>query len=88
MQLTSARTLDQQRQQYPNQVAWLKEETKTILSIDTNIIITNYRIFLIPDEEGRKWVLHIKDVQESDRVSRWGLHLDRNPHSSDRSLAK
>lgn len=55
--------------QQPNQVAWLKEETKTILSIDTNIIITNYRIFLIPDEEGRKWVLHIKDVQESDRVS-------------------
>lgn len=51
-------------------MAWLKEETKTILSIDTNIIITNYRIFLIPDEEGRKWVLHIKDVQESDRVSK------------------
>lgn len=51
------------------QIAWLKEETKTILSIDTNIIITNYRIFLIPDEEERKWVLHIKDVQESDRVS-------------------
>lgn len=39
------------------------------MSIDTNIIITNYRIFLIPDEEERKWVLHIKDVQESDRVS-------------------
>lgn len=47
----------------------MKEETHTILSIDTNIIITNYRIFLIPDEEERKWVLHIKDVQESDRVS-------------------
>lgn len=52
------------------QVAWLKEETKTILSIDTNIITTNYRIFLIPDELGRKWALHIKDVRESDRVSR------------------
>lgn len=59
-------------QSVPVQVAWLKEETKTILSIDTNIIITNYRIFLIPDDEGRKWVLHIKDVQESDRVSRDG----------------
>lgn len=52
-----------------SQVAWLKEESKTILSIDTNIIITNYRIFLIPDEEEKKWALHIKDVQESDRVS-------------------
>ncbi|KAG9509491.1 Hippocampus abundant transcript-like protein 1, partial [Fragariocoptes setiger] len=48
-------------------VAWLKQETRTILSIDTNIITTNYRIFLIPDEEQRKWVLHIKDVQQSDR---------------------
>lgn len=55
---------------YANQVAWLKEETKTIISIDTNIIITNYRIFLIPDEEEKRWALHIKDVQESDRVSR------------------
>lgn len=51
------------------QVAWLKEETRTILSIDVNIIITNYRIFLIPDEDRRKWALHIKDVRESDRVS-------------------
>lgn len=56
---------------YANQVAWLKEETKTIISIDTNIIITNYRIFLIPDEEEKRWALHIKDVQESDRVSRY-----------------
>lgn len=44
-------------------------EPKTVISIDTNIIITNYRIFLIPDEEERKWVLHIRDVQVSDRVS-------------------
>lgn len=28
-------------------------------------------MFLIPDEEERKWVLHIKDVQVSDRVSCW-----------------
>lgn len=51
------------------QVAWLKVEQNTIISIDTNIIITNYRIFLIPDELERKWVLYIQDVQVSDKVS-------------------
>uniref|UniRef100_A0A6G1S8R6 Lachesin n=1 Tax=Aceria tosichella TaxID=561515 RepID=A0A6G1S8R6_9ACAR len=64
-----------------HQIAWLKEETKTILSIDTNIIITNYRIFLIPDDEGRKWVLHIKDVQESDRGS-YQCQINTNPMRS------
>lgn len=65
------------------QVAWLKEESKTILSIDTNIITTNYRIFLIPDEEERKWVLHIKDVQDSDRVSWPSLNASSLPNYFD-----
>lgn len=52
-----------------SQVAWLKMEPKTVISIDTNIILTNYRMFLIPDEEERKWVLHIRNVQVSDKVS-------------------
>ncbi|XP_076308716.1 lachesin-like [Tachypleus tridentatus] len=47
-------------------VAWLKVETKAILSIHQHLITRNYRI-LISSVDNRQFVLHIKDVRESDR---------------------
>lgn len=48
------------------QVAWLRVESKTILTIHHHIITRNYRIGLSHSDD-RQWNLHLNDVQESDR---------------------
>lgn len=49
--------------------AWLRVEDKGILTIHNNIITRNYRIGLNNDDEGRNFILTIKNVQPSDKVS-------------------
>ncbi|XP_022239594.1 lachesin-like [Limulus polyphemus] len=49
-----------------NRVAWIKVETKAILSIHDHVITRNYRISL-SHVDSRNFVLHIKNVKESDR---------------------
>lgn len=48
------------------QIAWLKVDTQTILSIQTHIITKNHRM-TVSHVENRAWVLRIKDVKESDK---------------------
>ncbi|XP_022237146.1 lachesin-like isoform X2 [Limulus polyphemus] len=47
-------------------VAWLRVESKTILTIHHNVITRNYRVNLSYTDQ-KKWILHIKNAQESDR---------------------
>ncbi|XP_076308457.1 protein amalgam-like [Tachypleus tridentatus] len=49
-----------------NRAAWIKVETKAILSIHDHVITRNYRISL-SHVDSRNFVLHIKNVKESDR---------------------
>lgn len=51
---------------YYFQVAWVRVDTQTILSIHHNVITQNPRISLSYNDH-RSWYLHIKNVQESDR---------------------
>ncbi|XP_076305043.1 lachesin-like isoform X2 [Tachypleus tridentatus] len=46
--------------------AWIKVETKAILTIYRHVITRNYR-YSLKESDGRNFVLHITDVQESDR---------------------
>ncbi|GIY89192.1 lachesin [Caerostris extrusa] len=46
--------------------AWIKVETKAILTIHHHIITRNYRISL-SHSDNRNFVLHIRNVQKSDR---------------------
>ncbi|KAL1420868.1 hypothetical protein MTO96_004247 [Rhipicephalus appendiculatus] len=46
-------------------VAWLRVESKTILTIHKSVITQNYRVHLSPSD--RTWLLVIDNVQESDR---------------------
>ncbi|XP_075721214.1 lachesin-like [Rhipicephalus microplus] len=46
-------------------VAWLRVESKTILTIHKSVITQNYRVHLSPSD--RTWLLIIDSVQESDR---------------------
>lgn len=48
------------------QIAWLKVDTQTILSIQTHIITKNHRM-TVSHVENRAWVLRIRDVKESDK---------------------
>lgn len=48
------------------QVAWVRVDTQTILSIHHNVITQNPRISLSYNDH-RSWYLHIRNVQESDR---------------------
>ncbi|XP_044018240.1 lachesin-like isoform X2 [Aphidius gifuensis] len=48
------------------QVAWVRVDTQTILSIHDNVITQNPRISLSYNDH-RSWYLHIKRVQEVDR---------------------
>lgn len=52
------------------QVAWLKVDTQTILTIQSQVITKNRRIG-ITNTESRIWQLHIKDVKISDQ----GLYM-------------
>lgn len=48
------------------QVAWVRVDTQTILSIHHNVITQNPRISLEYNDH-RTWSLYIKNVQEPDR---------------------
>ncbi|KAH9376781.1 hypothetical protein HPB48_017877 [Haemaphysalis longicornis] len=50
----------------PAAPAWIKVEDKGILSIHQQVISRNYRISL-STSDNRHFVLHIRNVQESDR---------------------
>lgn len=49
--------------------AWLRVEDKGILTIHNNIITRNYRVGLLNNDNGRNFILTIKNVQPSDKVS-------------------
>ncbi|KAG8234956.1 hypothetical protein J437_LFUL009151 [Ladona fulva] len=48
------------------QVAWVRVDTQTILSIHHNVITQNPRISLSHNDH-RSWYLHIRNAQEADR---------------------
>lgn len=49
-----------------SQVAWVRVDTQTILSIHHNVITQNPRVTLSYNDH-RSWYLHIRDVHEEDR---------------------
>jgi hypothetical protein len=59
------------------QVAWLRVDTQTILTIQNNVITKNHRVG-ISFTEKKTWQLRLKDVRESDKgwygglMSFWG----------------
>lgn len=53
----------------PYRTAWLRVEDKGILTIHNNIITRNYRVGLLNNDNGREFVLTIRNVQPSDKVS-------------------
>jgi hypothetical protein len=48
------------------QVAWLRVDTQTILTIASHVITNNHRI-RVTHSDHRTWCLHIRDMKESDR---------------------
>lgn len=48
------------------QVAWLRVDTQTILTIANHVITKNHRIG-VTHSEHKTWHLHIRDVRQSDR---------------------
>jgi hypothetical protein len=48
------------------QVAWLRVDTQTILTIASHVITKNHRIG-VTHSDHRTWYLHIRDMKESDR---------------------
>lgn len=51
--------------------AWLRVEDKGILTIHNNVITRNYRVGLNNDDHNKNFILTIKNVQPSDKVSCW-----------------
>ncbi|KAL0274756.1 UNVERIFIED_CONTAM: hypothetical protein PYX00_002806 [Menopon gallinae] len=48
------------------QVAWLRVDTQTILTIAVHVITKNHRI-AVANSDKKTWFLHIREVRESDR---------------------
>lgn len=48
------------------QVAWLRVDTQTILTIHSHVITKNHRIG-VTHSEHKTWYLHIREVRESDK---------------------
>lgn len=48
------------------QVAWLRVDTQTILTIQNHVITKNHRVAITYSEK-KTWQLKIKDIRESDR---------------------
>lgn len=48
------------------QVAWLRVDTQTILTIQNHVITKNHRIS-VTHSEHKTWYLHIREVRETDR---------------------
>lgn len=67
--------------------AWLRVEDKGILTIHNNIITRNYRVGLQNGDDGRNFVLTIKNVQPSDKVSLLPLARPPQPHDRPTSAA-
>lgn len=55
------------------QIAWLRVDTQTILTIQTHVITKNNRM-VVTHAEKRNWQLKIRDVKESDK----GWYMVRN----------
>lgn len=51
---------------YSEQVAWLRVDTQTILSIQTHVVTKNNRI-LVTHTDNRVWRLHIRNIRPTDR---------------------
>lgn len=47
------------------QIAWLRVDTQTILTIQSHVITKNHRM-IITHAEKRKWILKIREVKEAD----------------------
>ena len=62
------------------QVAWLQVDTQTILTIHGNVITKNNRIAVTHTDE-RTWLLHIKDVRETDAGS-YMCQINTDPMAS------
>lgn len=48
------------------QIAWLRVDTQTILTIQTHVITKNHRM-VVTHAEKRAWQLKIRDVKETDK---------------------
>lgn len=48
------------------QIAWLRVDTQTILTIQTHVITKNHRM-VVTHVEKRAWQLKIRDVKEMDK---------------------
>ena len=48
------------------QVAWLRVDTQTILTIHNHVVTKNHRIG-VTHSELKTWYLHIREVRESDK---------------------
>ncbi|KAI5756449.1 hypothetical protein M8J77_025159 [Diaphorina citri] len=47
-------------------IAWLRVDTQTILSIQSHVVTKNHRI-VVTHSDHRSWYLHIKETRETDR---------------------
>lgn len=63
-----------------SQVAWLRVDTQTILTIQNQVITKNYRVS-IANTEKKIWQLRIRDVKESDK-GWWGVKFKFNFEST------
>lgn len=48
------------------QIAWLRVDTQTILTIQSHVVTKNHRI-VVTHSDHRTWYLHIKETRETDR---------------------
>ena len=72
--------------EFPNQVAWVRVDTQTILTIHTNIITRNQRVSL-SQHDNKQWRLHLNKVQESDKG--WYMcQINTDPMRSERGYLK
>ncbi|KAG8305705.1 hypothetical protein J6590_063280 [Homalodisca vitripennis] len=48
------------------QVAWLRVDTQTILTIHNHVITKNHRIG-VTHSDHRTWILHVREIRQADR---------------------
>ena len=64
------------------EVAWVRVDTQTILTIHHNIITRNQRVSL-SHHDNKQWQLHLNNVEESDRG--WYMcQINTDPMRSER----
>lgn len=59
-------------------MAWVRNDDYTILTISTRIIIHNPRISVTCDNDQRTWILHIRQVKQSDKGC-YSCQINTNP---------